>query len=60
MRRLAQDEGIPDPYVIISEYDRAFKNAATSVFPEDAEKQQICRWHVMKNVVHNIKKKWLW
>ena len=58
LRALAVEESIPDPYVIMSDYDKAFKNAASSVFPEDVTKQQICRWHVIKNVVHNIKKKW--
>jgi len=47
---------IDDPYIIITDFDRGLKNAAKDVFP--ITQQQICVWHIMKNVVHNIKKKW--
>ena len=57
LQELAQQKAIPNPYVLMSDYDRAFKKAASAVFPDDV-KQQICRWHVMKNVVYHIKKKW--
>lgn len=49
---------IPHPHVILSDLDRAFKNAALDTFNNDRTKQQICLWHLMKNVVHNVKKKW--
>jgi hypothetical protein len=44
------------PLAIMSDYDNAFKNAARKVFQK--AKQQLCVWHIMKNVVHNIKQKW--
>ena len=53
---MAASESIPDPLVLISDYDCAFKRAGQSVYPYT--QQQICLWHVMKNVVYNVKKKW--
>ena len=56
LKELAEHHEIPSPLVIISDYDRAFKNAACSVF--GSSQQQLCVWHILKNVVHNIKQKW--
>ena len=56
-RKLLDDVGIPGPEVILSDFDVAFKNAAGVVFP--AAKQQLCLWHIMKNVLMNIRKKWI-
>jgi hypothetical protein len=53
---LLQKYNIPSPEVIISDFDTAFKNAADIVFPD--VQQQLCLWHILKNVVLNIKKKW--
>ena len=35
--------------------DITFKNAASGVF---GSQQQLCLWHVGKNVVYNIQRKW--
>jgi transposase-like protein len=56
LKDLAAPEGIPDPLVIISDFDKAFKRAGRSVY--GSSQQQICLWHVMKNVAFNVKKKW--
>jgi len=55
-RELIREYSIPDPFVIITDFDQGLKNAAKNCFPNT--QQQICVWHIMKNVVHNIKKKW--
>lgn len=46
-----------EPSVMISDFDKAFKRAARASFP-DTVKHQLCVWHILKNVAHNIKKKW--
>ena len=56
LKDLASAHEVPMPLVVMSDYDRAFKNAASKVF-EDSQ-QQLCVWHILKNVVHNIKQKW--
>ncbi|KAM4055616.1 MULE transposase [Hirsutella rhossiliensis] len=48
---------IPPPGVIITDFDMALKNALSSVFPYS--QQQLCVWHMMKNVILHIKKKWV-
>ena len=40
----------------MSDFDTAFKNAARTVFP--TAQQQLCIWYIMKNVLHNVRKKW--
>lgn len=47
-----------EPYVIITDFDKALKNAITDAFPSIVQ-QQLCRWHIMKNVAFNVKKKWI-
>jgi len=44
------------PGIVITDYDQAMKNAIARVYPE--AKQQICIFHVNKNVVLHIKRKW--
>ena len=56
LKEMAQYHSIPTPLVIISDYDKAFKNAARKIF--ETSQQQLCIWHILKNVVHNIKQKW--
>src|SRR6185503_20191633 len=56
LRDLGQHYGIPPPKVFVTDYDQAFKNAFKAVFLRI--KQQLCRWHIIKNVVHNIKRLW--
>ena len=45
------------PQVLITDFETALKNALETVFPSVS--QQICLWHVQKNAVHNVKKKWV-
>ena len=45
------------PHVLISDFDGAFRKAARSVWPDDV-KHQLCVWHHVKNVVHNIRRLW--
>jgi hypothetical protein len=47
---------IDPPHAIITDFDKGLKNAVSTTFQE--VQQMLCRWHIMKNVVHNIKKKW--
>jgi hypothetical protein len=55
-RSILRENNIPDPEVILSDFDTAFKNAADVVSPD--VQQQLCLWHILKNVVLHIKKKW--
>lgn len=45
------------PKVFLSDFDLATKNAVTAVFG-NLTKQQICRWHALKNAIHNIRRLW--
>ncbi len=56
LQSLLERENIPVPGVIISDFDKAFKHAATDVFP--TARQQLCLWHIIKNVILHVKKKW--
>ena len=47
-----------EPHVLVSDFDKALKAAARAQFP-DTVKHQLCRWHILKNVAFNIKKKWI-
>jgi hypothetical protein len=49
---------IEKPFVLMTDIDHACKNAAKAVLGDDV-KQQVCLWHVLKNIVHNVKKKWV-
>ena len=40
----------------MSDFDKAFKNAARRAF--EISQQQLCVWHILKNIVQNIKQKW--
>ena len=53
---LAEQHNIASPLVIMSDFDKAFKNAARRAF--ETSQQQLCVWHILKNIVHNIKQKW--
>jgi len=52
-RRLA---GAPEPTVTITDFDTAMKAAVAREFPE--AKSLICIFHVNKNVVLHINRKW--
>ena len=54
---LRKDNEIDQPNVILSDYCRGFKKAARVVFA--GVPQQLCVWHIMKNVNHHINKKWV-
>ena len=56
LQRIMDEHQIPLPMVIIGDYDTALRNALETVFPRVPT--QLCLWHVMKNVVYNIGKKW--
>lgn len=48
---------IGTPKVILSDFDRGFKNAVMQTWP--TARQQLCVWHVLKNVAFHVKKKWI-
>jgi hypothetical protein len=48
---------IERPQAILTDFDKALKNALGNSFNNDCQ-HQICMWHIMKNVCHNVKKKW--
>ncbi|KAM4057719.1 MULE transposase [Hirsutella rhossiliensis] len=56
LREAGRQADIPDPGVVITDFDTALKNALDSIFP--STQQQVCVWHMMKNVILHIKKKW--
>jgi len=47
---------IPQPQVYITDFDKALKKVISEVYP--MVHQQICIFHINKNMVLNIKKKW--
>ena len=55
LEELCQARRILIPRVILSDMDIAFKKAASQVFDSQ---QQLCLWHIGKNVVYNIHRKW--
>ena len=44
-------------HVIITDDDRGMKAALSEVFPD--MQQQLCRWHIQKNVLKNLAEKWV-
>lgn len=56
VEELRIDQNIKPPLVLISDFDKAFKNAAGCVWTHTD--QQICVWHVNKNVQGKVKEKW--
>ena len=53
---LAEQHNIASPLVIMSDFDKALKNAARRAF--ETSQQQLCVRYILKNIVHNIKQKW--
>ena len=53
---LAEKEGIPTPSTFITDFHEPTKKALHTVFPNAA--QQLCHWHMFKNVVHNVRRGW--
>lgn len=47
---------ISHPSIIITDFESALKTSLRNTFPYT--QQQICVWHILKNIVLNIKKKW--
>src|ERR1700735_4568710 len=56
--KLAANEAINLPYVILSHFDLAFKNAASNAFSDSMTKHQMCLWHIMKDIAHNKEQSW--
>ena len=52
-RHILEAHEIPAPQVLLSDFDMAFKNAAGVVFPRTEN-----NYHILKNVVLHINKKW--
>ncbi|XP_044720126.1 MULE transposase domain-containing protein [Hirsutella rhossiliensis] len=48
LREAGRQADIPDPGVVITDFDTALKNALDSIFP--STQQQVCVWHMMKNI----------
>jgi hypothetical protein len=57
LKSLQEQYSIDNPGVIISDFCRGFKKASLRVFPTTP--QQLCVWHIMKNVNHHTSKKWI-
>jgi hypothetical protein len=57
LKRLQVSHSIDDPGVIISDFCRGFKKAALVVYPNTP--QQMCVWHIMKNVLYHLGQKWV-
>lgn len=56
IKTLCDKYNISYPKVALTDFDKALKNAITAKFP--GAKQQLCRWHVLKNIAKHIKMKW--
>src|ERR1700694_2490331 len=57
LKRLQENHSVDDPGVIFSDFCRGFKKAALVIYP--TVPQQLCMWHIMKNVNHHVGKKWV-
>ena len=57
LQETATKARVHEPLTIITDFDQALKNALSVIFPHS--QQQICTWHILKNVILNIKKKWV-
>lgn len=57
LRKTALLASIGDPKVIITDFDSALKPSLQDVYPNT--QQQVCTWHILKNVILNIRKKWV-
>lgn len=58
LKKLADKEGIRSPFVIVTDFDKALKNAIANSSGNEVT-MQICLWHVLKNIAFHIKTKWL-
>lgn len=59
VRSIMQEHDIDDPFTIISDYDRAARNAIFAQFEtEERTATQLCIWHIMKNVAFHVKRDW--
>ena len=50
-------EGIAKPSVLLTDFETGLKKALRTIYPDI--NQQICLWHVQKNIAHEVKKKWI-
>jgi hypothetical protein len=57
MNEISTEHDISRPLVIMNDYDKAFKRAARALY--DDAKHQICVWHILKIVAHNIRRLWI-
>ncbi|CCE30677.1 uncharacterized protein CPUR_04526 [Claviceps purpurea 20.1] len=57
LRSSQESAQIRAPEVIVTDFEAALKKSLRHIFPNC--QQQICTWHILKNVVLNIKKKWI-
>ena len=57
LQALREEHEIPEPSVILSDFCQAFKSAADKAFKNT--RQQLCLWHIMKNVNHHLQSKWV-
>lgn len=55
LRKMLNDNSIPNPTVIVTDRDRSIINAISEIFPNS--KKIICRWHMKKDVEHNARLK---
>lgn len=56
MKATIEIYNIAEPQVIITDFDKALKNGIRTVFKNT--QQQICMWHISKNVILYIRKHW--
>lgn len=54
LKQVSQEAGIQYPIVFISDFDKALKNAFYLIYGENVH-QQLCLWHIMKNVAFHVK-----
>ncbi|EAQ91260.1 hypothetical protein CHGG_03195 [Chaetomium globosum CBS 148.51] len=58
LENLRTEIGADYPYVVVTDFEMALKSASDNVWGD--VQQQICLWHVNKNVFFEVKKRWVW
>lgn len=58
LENLRTEIGADYPYVVVTDFEMALKSALDNVWGD--VQQQICLWHVNKNVFFEVKKRWVW
>src|SRR5262249_11499702 len=56
LEEIHQSHNIQRPFVVVTDMERALKNALGSIWPD--VQQQICLWHICQHVALEAKRRW--